>query len=521
MAINIQRSRLTPEGSPYPPGTIDALADLLAELDRQQVRYCSWKSNEHLAEALAGRTDLDLLVDRADAGRFREVLERHGLKPLVPPPRMSFPGMWHQLGMDPASGRQFHLHVHESLVLGERYVKNHHLPIEREFLDSARPRDGVPVPSPELELGVLAARALLKYRARDVVKDVLKIRTPGLQGPIRTELDWLLERTTVGRVGEALREARGVVPAPVACGFLQAYRRDARSGLEFLRLRTQLRSSLRALRRTGRLSASLDYGRTMWHRRRRLRLRPAEVRMQPTTGGLTVGIVGADGSGKSTIAAQVSEWIGWKLQVRSLYLGSKEPSRGSDWSYLAFRALRRGHRSVRAWPAGSVLSAPIAGARDVMLAMHHLSIGRDRTRRYRIGVREAEGGKIVIFDRFPLTSLAGDDPDHRLLDGPQIRSLLPATMGPITRLLARAEERMYREFRLPDRLIVLEVTPDVAIGRKPDHRPEIVTVKTRAVRELAALAQERRGAQTVSRIDADRPLEEVLLDAQARVWDAI
>jgi thymidylate kinase len=520
VAIHIQRAGRIPEGHRYPPGTIGSLADLLDELSRQRIRYCSWKSNEHLREALEGRTDLDLLVDRAHAGRFREILERHGLKPLVPPPRMAFPGMQHYLGMDPGSGRLFHLHVHELLVLGERYVKNHHLPIEREFLDSARPQDGVPVPSPELELGVLAARALLKYRARDVVKDVLKVRTPGLQGPIRTELDWLLQRTTIERVGEALREARGVIPAPVACGFLEAYRRDPRSGLELLRLRTRLRSSLRARRRTGRLSATVDYGRTMWHRRRRFRLRPAEVRMQPVTGGLTVGIVGADGSGKSTIAAQVSEWIGWKLQVRSLYLGSKEPSRASDWSYLAFRALRRGHRSAGTWPAGSVLSPPIAGARDVMLALHHLSIGRDRTRRYRVGVREAEGGKIVIFDRFPLTSL-GADPDHRLLDGPQIRSLLPAPMGPLTRRLARAEERIYRVFGLPDRLVVLEVTPAVAIGRKPDHRPEVVAVKTRAVRELATVAQERRGALAVSLIDADRPLEEVLLDVRTRVWDAI
>ena len=51
--------------------------------------------------------------------------------------------------------------MHEVLVLGERYVKNYHLPIEREFLDSVRLLDGVPVPSPELELGVLAVRALL------------------------------------------------------------------------------------------------------------------------------------------------------------------------------------------------------------------------------------------------------------------------------------------------------------------------------------------------------------------------
>ena len=46
--------------------------------------------------------------------------------------------------------------------------------MERAFLESRRRQDGVPVPAPELELGVLSVRALLKYRARDVVKDVLE-----------------------------------------------------------------------------------------------------------------------------------------------------------------------------------------------------------------------------------------------------------------------------------------------------------------------------------------------------------
>ena len=79
---------------------------------------------------------------------------------------------------------------------------------------------------------------------------------------------------------------------------------------------------------------------------------------------------------------------------------------------------------------------------------------------------------------------------------------------------------MYEVFCLPDQLLVLEVSPDVAIDRKPDHLPEVVSVKSRAVRELATLAEGRRGT-AVTRLDADRPLTEVVLDVQTRVWDAI
>ena len=62
------------------------------------------------------------------------------------------------------------------------------------------------------------------------MKDVLKIRTPGLQSPMRDEIDWLLGQTTIERVGETLRAAGNVVPSDVACGFLRAYRGEPRAG---------------------------------------------------------------------------------------------------------------------------------------------------------------------------------------------------------------------------------------------------------------------------------------------------
>ena len=38
------------------------------------------------------------------------------------------------------------------------------------------------------------------------------------------------------------------------------------------------------------------------------------------------------------------------------------------------------------------------------------------------------------------------------------------------------------------------------------------------MRELATLAEARGGTPAVSRVDADRPLEDVLLDVRTRVW---
>lgn len=511
MAIQIQRPSTEPS---YPPDTVPSLASFLDELGRAGIRYCHWKSNEHLAAGLAGRTDLDLLVDEADAERLRDLARRHGLKALVPPPSKDFPGMEHLLGFDRPSGRLYHLHVHRQLVLGEEHVKNHRLPLEHRFLDPAHPYLGVPIPAPELELAVLVVRALLKYRDRDVVKDVLGIRSPGLKDGVRAEIDWLLERTTVERVRATLHAGGDVVPGDVVVRFLETYARDLRAGITFFLLRSRLRSSLRELRRRGRMLASGRRLAASWRRR----IGPP-ARMRPASGGRTIALVGADGSGKSTAAGELARWLSWKLDVRVHYLGSKSPSRRSRWSYVAFRALRRGHRALseRLGP-DSALARGVRGARDIALGLHHLAVGRDRARRLERGRREASEGRVVIFDRFPLVSL-GEREEHLILDGPRIRRTLGARSGRPLDALADREERMYRRFGMPDHLVVLQVSPEVSSRRKPDHRPDVLEAKSRAAVELAELA-ERAGVDTI-RVDADRPLDAVLLELKRRLWDVL
>jgi thymidylate kinase len=513
--IQTRKPRVIRENATHTSDTLPALAAILEQLAEAHVRYCSWKSNEHLSDGLAGRTDLDLLVEHADAPRFRSIVDRNGLKRLSPGSWAAYPGMEHHLGLDRSSGRLFHLHVHYQLVLGEQHVKNHRIPLEREFLDSARRLDGVPVPSPELELSILAVRALLKYRARDVVKDVFHIRSPGLRRPIRDEIRWLLTQTTPESVEAALRATGRVVPPDVVRAFLETIARDPRAGAALLRLRSRIREELSEFQRQGRVRASAHALAVMWRRRRSL-----ESRMIPQVGGTTIALIGPDGSGKSTIAADLVRWLGWKLAVRSYYMGSKSPSVASRASYLAFRAARRGHRaaSVRLG-AGSPIAGMIRKARDGLLALHYVAVGRDRSRRYEEGRREAAAGRIVIFDRFPLTRLSHEQ-EHHLLDGPRIRSVLPSAGG-FTWWLATLEERIYRRMRLPDHLVFLLASADVSARRKPDHRFEALTAKATAAEELATLADSSSEPVDVIRIDADLPLEVVLLEVKSRLWDVL
>ena len=495
-----------------------AVARLTAELTHRGVEFCSWKSNAHLDAALAGETDLDLLVEREHASAFRAVLANHDIKPLGHPPGPAAPGVEHYLGLDASSGRLFHLHVHYQLVLGQKHVKNYRLPIERAILAATEVRAGMPVPAPEHELAILATRVLVKYRLRDVVKDVLHIRTPGIAPDFRAEIDWLLRRTTPARAVEVAEEL-GALPTAVFAEFLEVVSSSQRAAYKTWKLRRRTRRAVRPFARYGSLRAAQLYASGELRRRTRLRRRPPDLRMKPASGAVTVAFVGADGAGKSTATQAVARWLGWKVATRTHYLGSKPPSRRSRGLYIMFRALRRSHRTALARGAPSTVAArPLALARDVALAAHHLSIGGDRARRYARACRDAADGCVVLYDRFPL-SASSENPNHLLLDGPQIAVTTSRANGPSrpVRALARAEERLYRRFRPPDQLVFLHVDPDIASVRKPDHEPEVIAAKCRAVRELEQLAKSR-GDSAVSALDANRPLAEVLVDLKKEVW---
>lgn len=497
------------------------MVDLFAALGRAGVRYCHWKSNLRLEQGLRGRTDLDLLVDPAHGRSFREALAAHGARPVRAAPGREYPAIENYLAFDEASGTLFHLHVHYRLVLGEQFVKNYTLPLEEQFLSSARLQHGVYVPAPELELIVLSLRALLKYRDRDVVKDVLKIRYPGVPANLTDEIHWLLGQTSLERVAARLGELGDAVPGPTVLAFLHTITAAPRDGRTLLRLRGEARRALSPYQRKSRARAALVYFRELWRRRNRfMRFTPARGMTLPD-GGRSLALVGADGAGKSTMTRQLQKWLTGRVDARVYYLGSKEPSRRSELLYILFRMARRSHSELsRALGEQSPLCRALAPLRQALLYSHCLSIGLDRYARYRAGGRLVRAGSVVIFDRYPLEAIS-ERMDHRLLDGPQIPRLAGDDRGPLARAFGAAERWLYRRMLPPGHLFVLDVSPDVSVQRKPDHQREVVLAKSRALRELEAAAGPRGASFELVRLSADRSFDEVLGELKAQIWRVI
>jgi thymidylate kinase len=493
----------------YLASTLTAVKQLMDVLKEMGIRYCHWKSNSRLDLSLAGLTDLDLLVDPANRTRFEQILSSQNIKNIVAPKDKQYPGLEHYLGFDHESGKLFHLHVHYKLILGEQFVKNYHVPIEDYILNNTQEKFGVRIPKPEIELVLLSIRALLKYRDRDVIKDIFNIRHPGIPEHILQELLWLLEQTTITEAEKTLQELSIFSNAEWINEFLEIVQQDHRKGWRLFQLRSRIRKELNRYKRHNRVISTFKYFKslidsTTWFGVRK------DNRMRFPGGGKLIALVGIDGSGKSTLSAAVTDWLRWKISTPLYYLGSKQPSLLSEISYLIFRMFRRSHTILTNWIGGNNFLAKIlVTIRSFFLATHFLFVGKDRDQRYRMGKKISETGSVVIFDRFPFFSP---------LDGPEIRIRLENNFGFASRMLANLEEKLYRNFNFLDLLLILNVSPEVCVVRKPDHSLETIHSKYDAINRLKAELKTENEKYNWINIDSNVPLANVLLEIKREIW---
>ncbi len=510
-AISVESKTAVAEAVP----ALEILTNFFRVLNQSGVRYCHWKSNIRLAQALGGRTDVDLLVHREDSDLFRRIVSQHKIKPAMAAPGKHYPAIENYLGFDAATGEMFHLHVHYNLVLGEQYVKNYRLPLEEQFLASVRLRDGVMVPSLELELIVLSMRALLKYRDRDGLKDLILGRGSGIPKKIRNEVRWLLQQTSMACLQEALQTVAAVVPSDVVLEFLQIFSGKSSVRTKFWQLRGRLRTALRPYQRYGRLQAMHIYYQALWRQDKllaRLRSGP-KCKMTLFNGGTTIAVIGSDGAGKSTVIQHIKTWLSWRLTVRTYYMGSSQPSFGTSVVKRISKMAQMGSKGCeRFLGSKNFVTNGAQSIARLLTSFRFLAEAKDRQKRYRAGQREAACGSIIIYDRLPFAAVRIHG---RAMDGPRIVEHYGEEMTPFIRKLAQREESIYQQILPAECMLVLHVSLAVALARKPDHKRATMEAKNLAIQQIA------RDGHNLTEVNTDQPLDVVLSEVKSALWDLL
>lgn len=222
-------------------------------------------------------------------------------------------------------------------------------------------------------------------------------------------------------------------------------------------------------------------------------------------GGLSIALVGADGAGKSSLVSALRKWLGWKLSVRVFYMGSKKPSLLTNLTWgPAFISRQLSRRIlVPIFGKQTMLGRLFNHFNEFWQGLFAVATALDRYARFQRGVRAANNGDIVLYDRFPLEAI------KTVMDGPKLQEHPGRLLG----WLARLEMRLYDGIRKPDHVFVLHVSPHVSQQRKPDHDHNVVVDKITAVASLKQSEDER-----LLHIDADEPFDTVLLKSKQLLW---
>ncbi len=486
-----------------------AIAHLLAGLEREKLAYCHWKSNQHLAAALQGETDLDVLVDRHRSVDLQRVLAEARFKRFASTPWRAYPAMEDYLGFDDETGRLLHVHLHYQLTLGERHLKGYRLPWEELILSTRRLASpgGIYIADPNVEMFLLLVRAGLKLRLRD--RALRYLNTDHLPDDLLVEFQWLKEQCQIEQVAGIAQELLG----EAASGAIKALVVGGPTMGRLLRLRDSAGDTLRAFRTYGPVRARmLRWVRELYWfagglNKRFLHWPVASSRTVPT-GGVMVAFVGSDGSGKSTITSDMLRWLSWKMSVYPVYFGSGDgPSSLLRWPLLLARRIlvrQRRERPGDATSGGSGRGGPLRRLRLIWA----LVLAYEKRQKLRRAVRARNRGMIVVCDRYPQDQVVGFNDGPLLTHWSDHRSR-------VLRALAAWERAPYRwaQQQPPDLIVKLRVSQAVALQRKPDMDPAEIQRRVEAIKSLRF----GRKARIVD-VDADAPLEQVILEVRRHVW---
>jgi len=218
-----------------------------------------------------------------------------------------------------------------------------------------------------------------------------------------------------------------------------------------------------------------------------------------------IAVVGCDGSGKSTLTADLLARLSEKNHVEWLYLGQSSgniadwirsvPVVGAAFARYLARKAERAHSKKEAAP-------------DTLTTLVIYLLSRWRAHKFHRLPGLCKRGVIVITDRYPQAEAPGFYFDGTGLGAVKAESWL-------ARKLAARELRLYQWMasHLPTLVIRLNIDADTAHARKPDHKLSMLRDKTSVIPTLHF------NGATILDLDGRDPYAEVL-DASLHAIDA-
>jgi thymidylate kinase len=453
---------------------------------------------------LLGETDLDLLIDKEDREKFNLSIETFNFKKILSPPHARYPGIEDYLGFDYETGSLIHLHVHYSLILGQKYIKNHHLPIENFVLNDTEIVNGVRIPLPEIELILLIVRANMKFSIVTYLKSFRHKKRRFYPQDILEEFFVLLDKCEAGKIQTYLERLPINLDATIVMQFIERLQAGSLDLKEVKLTRNHIFCAMRPFKRH---NSFVCFFRALYRGFRRNRILKRILPLKKKTvygGGKVFALVGADGAGKSTMKKDLSKWLSWKVAVRPIYFGIPK-----SICFKGFSELPRIFRLLGKIQLGSRYQEIMAFSEDMSNSMRWLLIARKRFNLFRASQNFAAEGGVVIADRYPLSAFSAmDEP----MDGPRIRKQQKTK----NHRFSEIEESYYSSIGLPSKIFVLNTPLELLLKRKTVNASNLGALKKKA-----CAVNQIQNSENIYVINCNREYDEVLLDIKRRIWESL
>lgn len=484
---------------------VPTIETLIERLNEAGIRYCHWKSNWALPQTVLGQTDIDVLIFRPDAQRFRDILKDLGFEPSIEAGVQAIPSTEHHIALDEETGTLVHVHAYYRVITGESLTKNYRLPVEEMLLANTRREGIVNVPVMGAELIVFVLRMMVKHTT--AIEIVLLTRQTS---QLRGEVAWLM-------TDDALEEAVKLLPRWLPNLDEDLFRRAFevlreptptwRRSLVGYRVRHQLRGYARRNLLRARATGAVKFAGVVAHR-----LSGSSKKLTPAGGGGVIAFVGSEATGKSTIIELVQGWLGENYTVRRIHAG-KPPATSLTYvphSLLpTLRALFPDQRSTRVERQYHDVDRS-GGAYPVMFGVRSVMLAYERRALLTQAFARSADGTIVLSDRYP-SSRSGAP------DGPQLAHL-SANDG-LRRWLTATESRLYEQIPAPDLVIHLTAPLEVTLARNAAREKTEPEDYVRFRHSLSSNLEF--DGVPVRRVSTDRPIEEVVREVKEAIWETL
>src|SRR5690625_2278665 len=434
--------------------------NLFKEWDNSKIKYCHWKSIDHLEASYLALTDLDVLIDKKDANSAIHLALKNGFVEVKSSHFRGYPGVRDFISYDSEVDNWVHLHFHTQLSAGDRWVKAYHFPFERFILKDRvwNKTYQTWTIAPIYELLILVFRMNAKFSKNWLKDKKILEEIKFIQLSHQTNTILLDEEITnyIRESGIKLLNNLITKEDPQRLN-INEFRKAFKIN-EFRRMSRGRFFFLSKLRYSYRIYSEI--------RRRILKIYSSGRRTFPG-GGYIIAFIGIDGSGKTSGIERIKHFFSKQINVQCNFLGSGKSGAGfirkTIMNIVGFKASSKGHKEAR--DTGKLREINKANLKKPPL---HYSVWiwlctRDREKQIKRIQRGLGNGNLVFVDRWLQ--------DNRLdsMDAPRFANFID--FNGFTGYVARREAELYRKVKLIPlhQVIKINIDSQTSVKRKPEE----------------------------------------------------